>query len=199
MKTEFKEQIRLEALAIREKAFDQDQLISEDGFSVAGRKLKDNLCKVFDRLKIENHITVSSYISVRSEITTSAIIHWLWKKGNTICLPVISEKDCPLTFYEWKQHDRLQSGKFNIPVPIDTRRLIPDVVLCPLVSFDSYGNRMGYGGGYYDRTIQKLRKEKKITIIGLGFLEQKSEKALPVDCNDQRLDVMVTNEKIFIF
>jgi 5-formyltetrahydrofolate cyclo-ligase len=58
---------------------------------------------------------------------------------------------------------------------------------------------MGYGGGYYDRTIQKLRKEKEITIIGLGFLEQKSEKALPVDCNDQRLDVMVTNEKIFIF
>ena len=193
MKIEFKEQVRLEALAIREKAFDQDQLILEGGFSVAGRKLK-TICVGFWG-QIENHIQFPHIflLDLRSPLRQL----FTGSGKGAICLPVISEKTF-LTFYEWKQHDR-PNQKFNIPVPIDTRRLIPDVVLCPLVSFDSYGNRMGYGGGYYDRTIQKLRKEKKITIIGLGFLEQKSEKALPVDCNDQRLDVMVTNEKIFIF
>ena len=68
-----------------------------------------------------------------------------------------------------------------------------------MVAFDKKLNRVGYGGGFYDRTIKKLRKTKKVLVIGLGFSEQGSKIKLPFDKNDQKLDAMVTDKQFFIF
>ena len=143
---------------------------------------------------------IGSYFPFRNEISTKLIHELLFSLEFEISLPCVNDEDQNLIFRNWKTNDDLVKNKYSILQPKDDAiEDYPVMIIVPLVGFSMSGYRLGYGGGYYDRTIQKLRKEKKITIIGLGFLEQKSEKALPVDCNDQRLDVMVTNEKIFIF
>ena len=194
-----KEEFRKIGLSIRRKAYEKDQLVSRQVISVAELGLKENLTNLFDFMGINNSSIVSSYISIRSEINTNAVMNWLRSNGYIVCLPVIEKGNSPLDFYEWTKNARLKSGQYGIPIPIEKTKCEPDILLCPLVSFDFNGNRLGYGGGFYDRTIKKLRKTKKVLVIGLGFSEQGSKIKLPFDKNDQKLDAMVTDKQFFIF
>ena len=194
-----KEDCRRIGLSIRKKAFEKDQLFSSCEISEAGLGLKNNLIHLFDFMNITNELVISSYMAVRSEINTYASMKWLNNNGYNVCLPVIEKENNPLEFYEWSESTQLKLGLYGIPVPYLTKKVEPDVLLCPLVSFDIHGNRLGYGGGYYDRTIQKLQIKKDILAIGLGFSEQKSRIKLPFDNNDQILDAMVTDKGFFMF
>ena len=100
-----------------------------------------------------------------------------------------------MDFYNWSFSEPLKINKYGIPEPDSKILVYPDVLLVPLVAFDKKLNRLGYGGGYYDRLIKKLTKNKKILKIGLAFSEQKINK-VPINKQDQKLDYIVTNKYI---
>ena len=116
------------------------------------------------------------------------------KNKLTISLPVI-KKNFQMDFYKWSFSDLLKINKYGIPEPETKNKVYPDVILVPLVAFDKNLNRLGYGGGYYDRLIEKLSKKKNIIKIGLAFSIQKIDK-VPINANDQKLDYIVTNKYI---
>ena len=100
-----------------------------------------------------------------------------------------------MNFYKWSFSDLLKVNKQGIPEPEIKNIVYPDILLIPLVAFDKHLNRLGYGGGYYDRYIKKLSKKKKIIKIGLAFSVQKINK-VPINVYDQKLDYIVTNKYI---
>ena len=100
-----------------------------------------------------------------------------------------------MDFYKWSFSDPLKVNKYGIPEPTIKNIVYPDILLIPLVAFDKNLNRLGYGGGYYDRMIEKLSKVKKIIKIGLAIPAQKIDK-VPTNAYDQKLDYIVTNKYI---
>ena len=100
-----------------------------------------------------------------------------------------------MNFYKWSFSDPLKINRYGIPEPETKDLVYPDIILVPLVAFDKNLNRLGYGGGYYDRLIEKLSKKKKIIKIGLALSVQKIEK-VPINKYDQKLDFIITNEYI---
>jgi 5,10-methenyltetrahydrofolate synthetase len=111
-------------------------------------------------------------------------------RGATCLLPVVIAKNTPLIFRSWKIGERLERGIWNIPVPAEGRQAIPDVVIAPLVGFDNNCFRLGYGGGYFDRTLAYLAH--KPLIIGVGFESQKINTIHPL-AHDIPMDVIVTD------
>ena len=100
-----------------------------------------------------------------------------------------------MNFYKWSFDESLKINRYGIPEPESKKLVYPDILLVPLVAFDNKLNRLGYGGGYYDRLIEKLSKKKKILKIGLALTSQKIKK-VPTNKYDQKLDYIVTNKYI---
>lgn len=120
----------------------------------------------------------------------------LLEQQHRLCLPIVTGKNKPLLFRAWKPGDSLKTGKYNILEPLPSADIIePDVLLIPLLAFDRQGNRLGQGGGYYDRTLASLRGKTKILAIGLGFAAQQVP-IVPCHRNDQRLNIIVTENEI---
>jgi 5-formyltetrahydrofolate cyclo-ligase len=143
--------------------------------------------------------TVSSYRAMGSEMDPEPVEDGLRAGGHTIVLPVTPPKGQPLEFHRFDPGDRLVLHRYGMREPDPVRpRLRPDVLLVPLLAFDSCGNRLGYGGGYYDRTLGVLRQEGTCVAIGLAFSNQLVD-AVPHDAYDQRLDAVVTPDGTFRF
>ena len=100
-----------------------------------------------------------------------------------------------MDFFYWSIEDPLLINKYGIPEPSSDRVVIPSILLVPLVAFDKHLNRIGYGGGFYDRYIKKIKKNKKIVTIGLAYSFQKI-KEVPTNQYDIKLDFIVTEKKI---
>ena len=100
-----------------------------------------------------------------------------------------------MEFFNWTKNDPLKINKYGIPEPVSSKLYYPDILLVPLVAFDKYKFRLGYGGGYYDRYIQKIKKIKKILIIGMAFSFQEV-KVLPINKYDKKLDFIFTENYI---
>ena len=100
-----------------------------------------------------------------------------------------------MDFYRWSFFDPLKVNKYGIPEPELKKIVYPDILLIPLVAFDKNLNRLGYGGGYYDRFINRLSKKKKIIKVGLALSIQKIDR-VPINVYDQKLDYIVTNKYI---
>ena len=99
-----------------------------------------------------------------------------------------------MNFFEWSTNDPLVINKFGIPEPISGMVKYPDVLLVPIVAFDKNFNRIGYGGGFYDRYIKKIRKQKKkVLTIGFAYSFQKVKK-IPTNNYDIKLDFIITNK-----
>ncbi len=135
---------------------------------------------------------VSAYAAMGSEIDAFPLLTLLSPAVCRVCLPVITPLGNPLIFRAWATGDVLVPRKWGIREPADAAALVePDVLLVPLLAFDAGGARLGYGGGYYDRTIAKLRAMKPVVAIGLAYDEQEIA-AVPVEAHDQRLDWVLT-------
>ena len=119
----------------------------------------------------------------------------LEKKKYSISLPKI-DRNNKMNFFQWSFNDPLLVNKHGIPEPIPKKKVYPDYLLIPLVAFDNNLNRLGYGGGYYDRYISKIEQVKRVVKIGVGFSFQKIKK-LPINKYDKKLDFVMT-EKRFI-
>ena len=113
-----------------------------------------------------------------------------------LCLPVVPGRAMPLVFRAWRPGDPLDAGSFGIHHPPESAPvLVPQVLIVPLAAFDRSGQRIGYGGGYYDRTLAALRAAGPVTAIGLAFASQEIA-AIPVGPFDQPLDMIVTDREI---
>ncbi len=139
---------------------------------------------------------VSAFYPYQSEIDTRPLLGKLAGDGWTTCLPVVIEMGLPLIFRRWLPGEPTIKGSLKIDCPaLDSPEVEPDVLLVPLLAFDRNGYRLGYGGGFYDRTLDKLRGKKKIIAIGVGYSGQEVEQ-VPHSSHDQPLDYMLTEEEL---
>ena len=140
---------------------------------------------------------VSGFIPYKSEITTVPMLNRLHRDGWQTCLPIVIAPEEPLIFRAWAPGDALVPGAWDIPVPVDSApEVLPDVLLVPMLAFDRKGFRLGYGGGFYDRTLEKLRELKKVVAIGVAYHAQMVDE-VPVGIHDAPLDYVMTEQESF--
>ena len=142
---------------------------------------------------------VAGYIPMKNELDLMPTLLALHTFGVKVCVPVCHEELSELTFRQWTPNSELISGPFGTFFPHeDAEAVQPDLLLVPLVVFDCEGNRIGFGQGYYDRTLLALRKQKNIAAYGVAFDQQEAH-AVPHDDCDARLDGIITpTRKIII-
>ncbi|MFQ5974423.1 MAG: 5-formyltetrahydrofolate cyclo-ligase [Alphaproteobacteria bacterium] len=135
---------------------------------------------------------VAGYAPINDELDPTPLLRRLGEAGMTTALPVTAGKDRPLVFRRWAPGDRLVTGEFAVPVPDERApEITPALILVPMLAFDRRGNRLGYGAGYYDRTLRFLRRAGRLTAVGLAFADQLVD-AVPATDDDERLDWIVT-------
>jgi 5-formyltetrahydrofolate cyclo-ligase len=141
-------------------------------------------------------IIVAGYSPINSEFDPFPLLRALADKGAALALPLIIARDHALIFRTWQPEEGLVRGPHGIFQPSsDAPEVDPDIVLVPLAAFDRAGHRIGYGRGYYDRTLQNLRAMKKITVIGLAFAVQEIE-IVPRLPHDEQLDCVLTEREL---
>ena len=140
---------------------------------------------------------ISAYLPIRSEADPLPAMASL-ARANRICVPVIEGKERPLSFREWRPGCRLVPGPFGVQVPEDGAVLVPEILVVPLLAFDSDLFRLGYGGGFYDRTLERLRARRPTLAIGFAWAAQEAE-GLPLEPTDQPLDMIVTEAGVIAF
>jgi len=143
---------------------------------------------------------VSAYLAIADEIDLMPSMKIWAGNGQTVCLPVVTQKNEALGFRKWTPDTALQKGPLATRHPgIDAEQMDPDIILLPLLAFDGDGYRLGWGGGFYDRTLGRYRKQGwKITALGVAFAAQRWD-ALPVDDYDQAMDGVVTENGVTWF
>tara|TARA_B100000963_G_scaffold167498_1_gene145509 strand:+ start:771 stop:1319 length:549 start_codon:yes stop_codon:yes gene_type:complete len=149
-----------------------------------------SLKKILRKSKIVGKV-IGGYYPYNFEVDAKEILKKLEKLNYNLSLPKI-RKNYQMDFFQWSTKDPLQINSYGIPEPVSDIVKFPDFLLVPLVAFDENRNRIGYGGGFYDRYIKKLKKRKKILTIGLAYSFQKVKK-IPITKHDIQLDFIVTN------
>ena len=134
---------------------------------------------------------VSAYMAIQTEIDPMPVMRRLHEDGRRLCLPVIQGHGLPLIFREWTPDSALIEGDFGALIPRGGAEVEPQILITPLVAFDASGARMGYGGGFYDRTLERLRRQRPTQAIGFAFAGQEVPR-LPAEPTDQPLDAIVT-------
>ncbi|WP_022729563.1 5-formyltetrahydrofolate cyclo-ligase [Fodinicurvata sediminis] len=186
---ESKKTLRRKAATRRKRAFE------ESGPDVALR-LAEHLLGCAE---LASANWVSSYWPMREEIDPRPVMEALNARGVGLCLPVVTGHAQPLIFRAWQPGDRLVTEAFGTSVPMaSAHERVPEILLVPLLAFDSEGYRLGYGGGFYDRTLEKLRSERGALAIGLAFAGQHMD-FLPRGPHDQKLDMVVTEQGVQAF
>jgi len=173
---------RKKILTIRKKNYSKNLFISPIKFS-----------RFLARNKINKKI-IGGYYPFNYELNILNILESLDKKKYTLSLPKIA-KNNKMDFFQWSFKDPLKINKYGIPETTSDKKIFPDILLIPLVGFDNQLNRLGYGGGYYDRYLAKVEGKNKIIKIGIGFSFQKV-KNLPINKYDKKLDFVITEKKI---
>ena len=144
--------------------------------------------------RIINQI-IAAYLPMGGEIDPHPLMQALRKNSNSICLPVCTDEDGPLVFRRYKQNDALLPDEMGIAAPRATaQQVTPDIVLLPLLAFDGQGNRLGRGGGFYDRTLAALKKRDACRFIGLAFDMQMVDKC-PIAPHDEALHAVLMPTK----
>lgn len=142
-------------------------------------------------------VPLSGFVPIRTEIDplpamAEAAAHGL------VGVPVIQAKDMPLKFSRWQPDGALRDGPFGAAVPEVDDFFEPEILIVPLVAFDAAGGRLGYGGGFYDRTLELLRAKRSTLAIGFAFDAQEATD-LPLEATDQPLDMVVTESRVLQF
>lgn len=136
--------------------------------------------------------TVSAYRAIGSELDPAPLLARLSGAGFAVCLPVLQKRGNPLIFRGWRPGEPLVQRMWGIEEPPPSAPQVePDILLVPLLAFDAQGWRLGYGGGFYDRTLVQLRARKAIVAIGIAYDEQRVD-TVPRGPHDQRLDWLLT-------
>jgi 5-formyltetrahydrofolate cyclo-ligase len=141
---------------------------------------------------LPQHTLVSGFASLPDELPLWPLLRRLDGEGVALALPVMVGKGRPLLFRAWQPGDVTEPGVWGIAQPTaDKPAVEPDVLLVPLLAFDANGWRLGYGGGFYDRTLRALRARKEVVAVGVAYDEQRVDR-VPHLANDERLDWVLT-------
>lgn len=179
---EKKKQARKAAASVREKAHRADRGGAGAALAMLG----------LDFLELEPGRVVSGFLPYQSEIDVRPLMARLAAAGLVTALPVVAGRDRPLIFRVWRPGDPTEPGAWNIPVPLSSAaEVVPDVLLVPMLAFDSGGYRLGYGGGFYDRTLEALRQKAKPVAVGVAYAAQEVHH-VPHAAHDQPLDWILT-------
>ena len=154
------------------------------------------LIKLIKERYKKKDVNLSSYYPASFEVNILKLLDLNAMNKIKIFLPVITGKNS-MHFYKWQKHDVLQINKFGMLEPFKSlKNIVPNVMLIPLLAYDNKNNRLGYGGGFYDRYLKKyLKTYNNILTIGIAFSFQKYHK-LPVSNNDVKLDYILTEKCI---
>lgn len=149
---------------------------------MASVPLKENAC-------------VAVYYPAGTELHTWPLVEDLRRLDVSVCLPVVQEHGKPLTFRRYDEGCAMEKGTYGIMAPCETSPLChPDILVMPLLAFRRDGGRLGMGGGYYDRTLAQLRKERPVIAVGYAYAAQEMDK-FPVERHDQPLNWIVTERE----
>jgi len=135
-------------------------------------------------------VPLAGYMPIRTEIDPVPAMAEAAAHG-PVAVPVIEGAGRPLRFSLWEPGCALRTGPFGAMVPEVDRFIEPEILIVPLVAFDRAGGRLGYGGGFYDRTLEMLRARRPTRAIGFAWAAQEAE-GLPLEPTDQPLDMVVT-------
>lgn len=171
--------------AARQAAFAARKVVFAAGQGQAAELLADVLASERGRV-------LSGYMPMRTEIDP---LPAMAAHPGPVGVPVIVAKAQPLRFREWTPGCAMMAGEFGALIPAEGGWLEPQVLIVPLLAFDARGYRLGYGGGFYDRTLEGLRARGPVLAVGFAFAAQEVE-AVPIDATDQRLDMIVTEREV---
>lgn len=159
----------------------------------AACKARDALCSALPALRPLAGRTLSLFAPFRDEIDTAPLAALLRAAGARLALPVILGRDRPLLFRLWEEGAPLvPTGAFRIPEPgPEAPEVVPDTLLVPLAAFDRRGFRVGYGAGFYDRTLALLRAGGPVLALGYAFACQEVDH-VPAEAHDEPVDMMIT-------
>jgi 5-formyltetrahydrofolate cyclo-ligase len=147
-------------------------------------------------LRVSAGTIVSGFMPLKSEINPLPLMKALGEAGASLALPVVAGRGKPLTMRAWRWGEELASGVWGIREPKpEAPEVDPDILLVPLLAFDRAGHRIGYGAGYYDMTIARLRARKPVTAIGIAFAAQEVP-IVPATGRDERLDLVLTETEV---
>jgi 5-formyltetrahydrofolate cyclo-ligase len=179
--------------ALRAQALARRGLVTAPEAKAFARRLVE----VGSGLVAEHHAeTVSGFWPIKDEPSTTPLLETLSGRGIVTALPVMCGRDQPLTFRAWKPGEPLIEVQMKIKEPPpEAPEVLPDLLFVPLAAFDRRGGRLGYGAGFYDRSLAKLRALKTITAVGVAFGVQELQD-LPQDPHDEKLDYVLTERNL---
>lgn len=164
------------------------------------RAAADGLVESFRREQpLEAPVVVSAFWPIKDELDIRPLMIELANRGCQLCLPVVQAKRQPLAFRAWRPGDALEAGVFGTLQPAARRETLePQALIVPLLACDGEGWRLGYGGGFYDRTLEGLRARRRVVAIGVGFDAQLLPE-VPHGPDDQPLDWLLTDRRACAF
>lgn len=156
------------------------------------------LIKHFPALKFRG-LSVAGYWPLPGEMDVRPLLGALVEAGHDVSLPCITKLGEPLKFRVWTKGDKMRLGAYSLREPYQNQpEMTPQLVLLPLLAFTSEGKRLGYGGGYYDRTLEMLRRKGDVFACGVAYAGQETRE-LPTDEHDQPLDGILTERYFKVF
>jgi len=133
---------------------------------VRGQRAKQRLAESVD---LQQYATIGIYWPMRGEIDARSLARKHLDAGGQVALPVVVSRAAPVEFWSWRPGTKMRLGLWDIPIPEERQVLVPDALIIPVVGFDAAGYRLGYGGGYYDRTLAAAHRRP--FCIGVGYAE----------------------------
>lgn len=184
------DQTELEAqkAAARKAAFARRKIAFDQGDTGIGA------ARLLEVLEPHSGKTISGFLPIRTEIDPRPAMSRMSETGY-VTVPVIQGAGQPLKFSRWTPDCALVDGPFGARVPAEEMYLEPEVLIVPLVAYTRTGGRLGYGGGFYDRTLERLRAIRPTLAIGFAFAAQEAD-TLPLEPTDQQLDMIVTETEV---
>lgn len=171
--------------------------ISEKERKNKSRQIVQNF---YSNIPIAKNLIIAGFMPIAEEVDIRLLMGMYLDDGLKVCLPCVTAADEPLDFKQYIRGDELtENQRYKFLEPQRNRpTLIPNVIITPLLGFDEGGYRMGYGGGFYDRTFRQLYNIGEVITVGVAFECQKI-KQLPVDKFDEKLDCVVTEKQVYVF
>lgn len=143
-------------------------------------------------------LVIAAYMPIRTEVSPLPTMERMVKRGRKLCVPVVMEMHKPLEFHEWTPETEMIVGSFGASIPKNGVQIIPDIVITPLLAFDTHGYRMGYGGGFYDRSFEQISTLKNVQAIGFAYSDQEVL-LVPREKTDFPLNAVITEKGILTF
>ena len=160
----------------------------------------EQVCQqLLDSKKLKTNQIVAVYWPLGDELDPMPLLNRLHGLGHQTLLPVMLGAGKPLLFRKWESNDSLKTAQFGTYEPCEDKPVLkPDVILAPLLAFDRHGYRLGYGGGFYDRTIENLRQTESVSVFGVAYAAQEMNQVVRGPF-DQPLDAVITELGVISF